>query len=148
LAAVRHTAADLRRIRAARDALNRKIAARTDSVEEGFAFHRAIVLASRNAQLVRLLDQMKPMLVGTMRVMRESGRRQAAYIAAVRREHDAVLQAISTGDADRARHAALAHFEASEGRIRATDASVWADVTATSVSDRKQRSRVHEPPRS
>lgn len=130
LAAVRHSPADLRRIRSARNALNRKIAAAVESVEEGFAFHRAIVLAAGNAQLVHLLDQMKPFLMGTMRVMRESGPRQAGYTAAVQREHDAVLDAIVAGDAERARHAALAHFEASEGRMRATSTAVWVGAPA------------------
>lgn len=141
LAALRRSPADLRRIRSARDALNRKIAAAVDSVEEGFAFHRAIVLASQNTQLVRLLDQMKPLLVGTMRVMRESGPRQAAYTAAVQREHDAVLDAIAAGDAERARHAALTHFEASEGRIRATDTAVWAGTPAAPATSTGKRTR-------
>lgn len=127
LAAVRHSAQDLRRIEKARDALNRKIAAEADSVEEGFAFHRAIVLASQNSQLVGLLDQIKPMLTGTMRVMRESGAHQAAYTASVKREHDDVLDAIASGNSERARHAALNHFEASEARIRATEATVWVE---------------------
>ena len=130
LAAVRRTVVDLRRIRAARAALNRKIAAAVHSEEEGFAFHRAIVLAAGNAQLLRLLDQMKPSLVGTMRVMRESGPQRKVYTAAVQREHNAVFEAIEAGNPDRARRAALAHFEASERRIRATDEAVWVDTKA------------------
>ncbi len=141
LAAIRRTPEDLRRIRAARDALNRKIATETDSVEEGFEFHRSIVLAARNAQLVRLLDQIKPLLVGTMRVMRENRPRQAAFAKAVQREHDNVLDAIVKGDAQLARNAALAHFEASESRIRATDASVWSGASARLARTPRPRSR-------
>ncbi len=142
LAAVRRTPEDLRRIRDARDALNRKIATGADSVEEGFNFHRSIVNAARNAQLVRLLDQIKPLLVGTMRVMRENRPRQKAYTKAVQREHDDVLNAIAKGDAQLARHAALAHFEASESRIRATDASVWSGIPVHLDKLPRQRSRV------
>lgn len=128
LAALRRTDDDLGRIRAARDALNRKIDDGIESVEEGFAFHRSIVVASGNRAMLHLLDEIRPMLFGTMRVMRENAEQREAFTAAVRQEHDTIVAAIAAGDADATRRAVLSHFVASEARVRASDPDVWTAV--------------------
>ena len=125
LAAQRASKDDLARIRAARDALDRKIDEGVESVEEGFAFHRSIVVASGNRALLRVLDDIRPVLHGTMRVMRENVQQREAFTAAVRREHDAIVEAIAAGDPEAARRAVLSHFAASEARVRASDPAVW-----------------------
>lgn len=141
LAARRCTPAALARIRAARDALNRRIDEGVESVEEGFAFHREIVLASGNPQLVKLLDELKPTLFGTMRVMRENDSQRERFTAEVRHEHDDVVDAIAAGDPERARQAALTHFAGSEARIRATEADIWtaAEPAAATTATKEVR---------
>jgi GntR family transcriptional repressor for pyruvate dehydrogenase complex len=126
LAASRCPPEGLARIRAARDALNRKIDEGVESVEEGFAFHRSIVAASGNRELLRMLDAIKPVLFGTMRVMRENAEHRQAFTSAVKREHDAIVDAIAAGDPEGARRAVLSHFIASETRVRASDPGIWA----------------------
>lgn len=135
LAARRCTPEELARIRAARDALNRKIDEGVESVEEGFAFHRAIVVASGNRAMLRLLDEIKPLLFGTMRVMRENAQQRDVFTAAVRREHDAIVDAIAAGDSDLARRAVISHFVASEERVRASDPDVWTAVQRHEATD-------------
>jgi len=135
LAARRCTPDALARIQAARDALNRRIDEGVESVEEGFAFHREIVRASGNPQLVKLLDDLKPTLFGTMRVMRENAGQRERFTAEVRREHDDVVEAIAAGDPERARQAALTHFAASEVRIRATETDIWTAAQPAAAAD-------------
>ena len=76
-----------------------------DSVEEGFAFHRSIVRASGNGELLRILDTIKPVLFGTMRVMRENVEQREAFTSEVRAEHDAIVDAIAAGNPEQARQA-------------------------------------------
>jgi len=128
LAARRASVDDLARIRAARDALNRKIDEGVESVDEGFAFHRSIVMASGNLALLRVLDEIRPVLFGTMRVMRENTQQRTAFTAAVRQEHDAIVDAIAAGDVELARRAVQAHFTASEDRVRASDPDLWTEA--------------------
>ncbi len=127
LAALRRDGEDLARIHTALATLDGRNDADVEAVKEGFAFHRALLLAAHNPSLVAVVDQLTPYLEGTMRVMRGNRARRLEFTRAVKREHHAIVEAIEAGDAHRARAAALSHFDASEARIRGTDRAVWAE---------------------
>lgn len=127
LAALRRDREDLARIHTALATLDRRNDADVEAVQQGLAFHRALLLAAHNPSLVAILDQLTPYLEGTMRVMRGNRARRLEFTRAVKREHHAIVEAIEAGDAHRARAAALSHFDAAETRIRSTDSAVWAE---------------------
>jgi DNA-binding FadR family transcriptional regulator len=95
-------------------ALDRALALRTPAVEEGghdgfvaadAAFHRAVVLASANPLLLRLHDAVAAVLaqsIGDTAELPEDPR--------VTRSHDALVEAIRSGEAERAAAAPYALF--------------------------------------
>ncbi|USI71925.1 FadR/GntR family transcriptional regulator [Sphingomonas morindae] len=118
LAAARRTTAD---IGAIREALRRmaevegdpEAAARADA-----AFHLAIARATQNDYYVRIVDFLGVRLVPPRNLyLRDgSGPDHVAYVAKVRAEHEAVLDAIVRMDPPRARDAARHHMQESLSR--------------------------------
>ncbi len=125
LAARRRTAADIKRIEQAVQALDKAVKAGGDGVEEDVKFHRAIADAARNPFLIGTLEYLAQFLRGATRVTRANEARRSDFAAQVREEHAAIVEAIAAGDASRARQAAARHMNRAIRRIEHADPSFW-----------------------
>ena len=92
-----------------------------DGVAEDVNFHRAIAEATRNPFLIQTLGYLSQFLHGATQVTRANEARRGDFAAAVRSEHQAILQAVQAGDPVQARQAAAAHMGNAIGRIRKAD---------------------------
>ncbi|MFB2550139.1 FadR/GntR family transcriptional regulator [Ensifer soli] len=119
LAALRRTEEDLERMRVKLDALDRSILAGGSGSEEDFAFHRAILVATRNPYYARLFDTFGSVMVprqwARFDTMDEAER--AAHMARMRREHGAIFSAIRDGDEKAARRTLRNHLGRSAQRF-------------------------------
>ena len=126
LAAQRRTRAQEKAIRQALQAIDEAAAAGRDGVQEDFAFHAAISNAAHNPLYTSLVQFLSQFLHAAIRVARMNEARSSEFVQQVRAEHAALAQAISDGDAEAARAAALRHMENSAKRIQAADRAFWA----------------------
>lgn len=118
LAAARRTTEDIAEMRAA---LQRMAEVSDDplaAAEADMAFHLAIARGTRNDYFVRLIEFLGARLVPprNLYLHDKSPEENEAYVAKVRTEHDAILNAIVRMDVDRARTAARAHMQESLSR--------------------------------
>jgi GntR family transcriptional repressor for pyruvate dehydrogenase complex len=118
LAAQRATRAQLAAMHGALARLDRAVAAGGDGVAEDLAFHRAMAEGTGNPQFSRLLAFLEQYLHDAMRVTRANEARRPDFMAAVRAEHHAILDAIESGDPAAARRKALRHMLEGEHRLR------------------------------
>jgi GntR family transcriptional regulator, transcriptional repressor for pyruvate dehydrogenase complex len=125
LAAERRSASDLQAIEQAVQALDQAVLSGGDGVAEDVNFHRAIAEATRNPFLIQTLGYLGQFLHGATQVTRANEARRGDFAAAVRSEHQAILQAIRSGDAVQARQAAAAHMGNAMDRIRKADPAFW-----------------------
>lgn len=125
LAAHRASAGDIKRIEQAVKALDRAVKQGGDGVDEDVALHRAIADAAQNQFLIRTLDYLRQFLHGATRVTRANEARRADFAAQVQAEHTAIVNAIATGDAARARKAAARHMDNAIKRIEQADPAFW-----------------------
>ncbi|MBZ8138766.1 GntR family transcriptional regulator [Rubrivivax gelatinosus] len=125
LAAQRRTPAQARAIRQALQAIADAVAGGGDGAVEDVRFHRAIGEAAGNPFLIRTLDYLAQFLQGVTRVTRANEARHREFAEQVKREHEAVVQAIEAGDAPAARHAAAQHMNNAMLRLQHADASFW-----------------------
>jgi GntR family transcriptional regulator, transcriptional repressor for pyruvate dehydrogenase complex len=123
-AAVRADADGRARIRQALAAIDDAVAAGHDGVDEDMAFHRAVAGAAGNPQFMRVLGFLAQVLRDAMTVTRANEARSPAAMAQVRREHQAIADAIEAGDAAAARRAATRHMVQAARRIEQADATV------------------------
>jgi DNA-binding FadR family transcriptional regulator len=124
-AAARRTTAD---IGALQDALAGMVAAAGDPVEAAKAdreFHLAIARATQNDYYVRFIDFLGLRLVPPRSLYLGDGPQEAHddYVAKVRSEHEAIVDAIIRMDSTRAREAARAHMHESLTRHSLLSAS-------------------------
>ena len=119
LAAERRQTHHLQQIAAAQAELDRSIQAETDSVAADFDFHVAIARATDNAYFPRLLESIGTVLIPRARVKGDLGDPEARhrYLAKVSQEHAAIVRAIASGDAARARRAMHRHLAGSRYRL-------------------------------
>ena len=110
LAAERRSASDLLAIEQAVQALDKAVLSGGDGVVEDVNFHRAIAEATRNPFLIQTLGYLSQFLHGATQVTRANEARRGDFAAAVRSEHQAILQAVQAGDPVQAREAAAAHM--------------------------------------
>jgi GntR family transcriptional regulator, transcriptional repressor for pyruvate dehydrogenase complex len=127
-AAARRTTAD---IGALQDALAKMVAAAGDPVEAARAdraFHLAIARATQNDYFVRFIDFLGLRLVPPRSLYLGDGPQEAhdEYVAKVRSEHDAIVDAIIRMDSARAREAARSHMHESLTRHSLLSASAKA----------------------
>lgn len=109
LAASRHTAADLLTIRSALDR-QESVLLQGDQeaiVDADVAFHRAIVNATYNSVLADLYDH----LTDALRLAIAEAISPQGGAGVRMDEHQAILDAITAGDADAAEQAAIAHLQ-------------------------------------
>lgn len=128
LAAQRRTRAQNLAIQQALQAIDAAAAAGRDGVQEDFAFHAAISNASHNPLYTSLVQFLSQFLHAAIRVARMNEARSNDFVQQVRAEHAALAQAISDGDAEAARAAALRHMENSAQRLQAADKAFWASA--------------------
>jgi len=126
LAAERRSASDLRAIEQAVKALDQAVQSGGDGVAEDVNFHRAIAEATRNPFLIQTLGYLSQFMHGATRVTRANEARRGDFAAAVRSEHQAILQAVQAGDPHQARLAAAAHMGNAIGRIQNAEPAFWA----------------------
>jgi GntR family transcriptional regulator, transcriptional repressor for pyruvate dehydrogenase complex len=86
-------------------------------VEEDLAFHRRIGEATGNPQFVRLLGILEAYLRDAMTVTKGYESKRADFMAQVRREHRAIVDAVVAGNAKAARAAAIEHHLNGERRL-------------------------------
>lgn len=128
LAAQRRSKAQNQAIQLALQAIDAAAAAGRDGVQEDFAFHAAISNASHNPLYTSLVQFLSQFLHAAIRVARMNEARSSEFVQQVRAEHAALAAAISVGDAEAARTAALLHMENSAKRIQAADKAFWASA--------------------
>ncbi len=128
LAAQRRTRAQNLAIRQALQDIDTAAAAGRDGVQEDFAFHAAISNASHNPLYTSLVQFLSQFLHAAIRVARMNEARSSEFVQQVRAEHAALAQAISDGNAEAARAAALRHMENSAQRLQAADKAFWASA--------------------
>jgi len=126
LAAQRRTRAQNLRIQQALKNIDKAVLEGRDGVQEDFAFHAAISEAAHNPLYTSLLEFLSQFLQAAIRVARINEARREDFRQQVRDEHAVIAQAITDGDADAARAAALLHMENSAVRIHAADKEFWA----------------------
>lgn len=126
LAAERRTDEQVADIRRALQAIEDATLAGRDGVDEDFALHNAISLATGNPLYPSLLGFLSQFIRASIRVTRSNEARRADFSSEVRREHTAIAEAIAAGDPVAARQAALAHIDNVAVRIRKADPAFWA----------------------
>jgi DNA-binding FadR family transcriptional regulator len=126
LAAERRTDAHVVEIRRALAAIDDATQAGRDGVDEDFALHNAISLATGNPLYPSLLDFLSQFIRASIRVTRSNEASRSDFAAAVRCEHMAIAEAIADGDPVRAREAVIKHIDNVAVRIRTADPAFWA----------------------
>lgn len=135
LAAERCTDAQRARIRKAFNNIKKAERAGGDGVDEDVAFHTAISQASGNPLFTSLLSFLGQYVRSAIHVTRNNEARRDDFSLQVQAEHAAIMEAISKGDAEAARAAALNHVEHAAIRLQSADESFWtADVTRVARS--------------
>lgn len=117
-AAQRRTPDDIAAIDHAQRTLADEIAAGRPGIEEDIALHAAIARASGNRFFVATLAALADQTRFSIKLTRELATRPAAErFKDIRREHAAICDAISDGDAERARNAMVAHLHGGIERL-------------------------------
>lgn len=125
LAALRRSAKDVYHINQAIAALDTTVKAGGDGVEQDINFHRAIADAAQNPFLISTLDYLRQFLQGAIAVTRANEARRLDFAQQVQREHQTIAQAISAGDAAKARQAAARHMNNAIKRIELAGPAFW-----------------------
>jgi GntR family transcriptional repressor for pyruvate dehydrogenase complex len=118
LAAERATRVQVAGLRRALRAIDRSTVEGGDGVEEDLAFHRGIADAAGNPHFARLLEFLEQYTLESMRVTRRNDARRADFVEAVRREHRAIVEAITAGNPALARRRAVQHMRGGDRRMR------------------------------
>ena len=124
LAASRATPAQRAAIVQALALVDASVGSGSAAVEEDLAFHRAIADAAGNVQFPRLLRHLAQYLREAMAVTRRNESMKTEYMAEVRQEHGAIVDAITARDADAARAAAAEHMRQAARRLQDADAPI------------------------
>lgn len=130
LAALRRTAPQLAAMRAALDAMNKAINAGSDAVAPDFQFHLEICRATGNPHFAQLLAALGVGIIPRARL--DAGTpvdaERQAYLRRVQVEHESILDAIASQDADAARAAMRTHLANSRERRRRAAAALAAEA--------------------
>jgi GntR family transcriptional regulator, transcriptional repressor for pyruvate dehydrogenase complex len=120
LACERATKQDIAEISAAAQNFDLAVSRGGLAVAEDFAFHRAIAQATGNSQYVEILGFLG-MVVIPRQTVRDSNftpARQSAYLASIRQEHGAIVEAICQRDTKAARATMRIHLNGAANRYR------------------------------
>jgi len=102
LAARRHTAADVRRLKAALKEMRRALDSGELGAEADLEFHRVVAAATHNRLYASFFAFLEPHVRKAIAVSRARSRMQAELAEQVHREHERLAAAIIARDADRA----------------------------------------------
>jgi len=117
-AANHRTKTDLRALSAAFEAREAVIARDDIGVEEDFAFHRTVCVATHNRFFVEMMDFLHDNITTGINFTRNLVHPRAAYrLGLVQSEHGAILRAIKVGDGEAARHAMRTHLRSAKKRL-------------------------------
>lgn len=118
LAAVHRTPAAATEVRAAMEAFS--AVGPDEAVEADFAFHRAVAVATGNRFYSDLVGSIGPMMImlPRTRLPAEFSLTDAAHVDRVRREHEAVADAVLAGDGETARAAMRVHLGNTRRRLQ------------------------------
>lgn len=125
LAARRHTAAQLQRIRAQLDAVAAAVRAGDDGIAQDHAFHCAICAATDNEHYLAIEQFLFQYSRVGSRVSRADTRRGIRYATQTDTEHARIYRAIARRDEAAAAAAAQEHMRAVAERIRGADQHFW-----------------------
>ena len=145
LAAERATRAQVAGMRRALKAIDAAVAAGADGVAEDLAFHRAIGESTGNPQFRLLLGFLEQYLREGMRITRGNEARRSDFMAAVRHEHAAIVNAIAARDPAAARRCATAHLLHGERRL--IDGGVLAGPPRKPIAKREPSTSTARTPR-
>lgn len=120
LAAQRRNTAQAARIQEAFFEFERVLRAGEPTGKADFTFHREIASATNNPVYVEILDALGDRTIPCDRASPWYSVEVLStdYLSGLQREHHAILQAITAGDADAARDAMRAHLSAAQHRYR------------------------------
>jgi DNA-binding FadR family transcriptional regulator len=120
LAAERGSAAARRRVGTALRAIDAALDRGESAIAEDFAFHRAIAVATGNAQFAHFLEYLGRFIIPrqSIRVAAHRPEGQRAYLATFQREHAAIAEAVAARDGEAAREAMRRHLSNSQERYR------------------------------
>lgn len=135
LAAIRRTPGQLSDIE---DAL-RKIKKVTDDshsgVEEDVRFHMLIAQATGNPYWLKFVDTFSYSLRAATSVTRANEDRRLDFAQQVQEEHEAIVAAIASGNAELARQAASKHMINAAERLKLADRSFWKEEGSALAQD-------------
>jgi DNA-binding FadR family transcriptional regulator len=120
IAAERATAGARGRIAKAIAAIDAALARGEAAIDEDFAFHQAIAVATGNPHFTRFLEFLGRFLIPrqSVRIALKAGPDQRAYLQRIQAEHRAIAQAIAAGDVSSARRAMRRHLLGSRQRYQ------------------------------
>jgi GntR family transcriptional regulator, transcriptional repressor for pyruvate dehydrogenase complex len=130
LAAARAKPADLRRMRAALEAIDADVRAGGDGVDADLAFHQSVVDSTGNPVLAETLRYIGSLMRNGIRVTRANEARRADFTGQVKREHQILVEAIEGGDPEVARAAARQHMQHAAERLQQADDRFWTEAGA------------------
>ena len=117
LAAQRRKTADLKAMAGHLAAMDAAIQSGADGAEADDDFHIAMARATRNAYVGRLVEFLGRHFSDSRKLAWHGMRRQLAHPEEAQREHLALFDAISRGDAEASRHCAREHLRGTAGRL-------------------------------
>ena len=125
LAAQRRTADNLAALRKALDAVIAAVEAGQDSVAADFQFHLEIARATQNSHFTELMATLGSQIIPRARLesAADMSAERQAYMRRVNAEHESILDAIASQDAESARAAMRTHLSNSRERRRRAQAS-------------------------
>lgn len=119
------TESDIARIDAALERLRQAEVDKLPGVDEDIAFHFTIAQASGNRYWMMLVQALEQSIQISISVTRVNEARRADFTSQASFEHQAIRDAIVSGDAEGARRAAAVHMEEASARIMSADQNFW-----------------------
>lgn len=116
LAAQRCTPEQLVQIKQALAAIDGAVKRGCDAVDEDFALHKIIALATGNALYASLLDFLNRFIYASIKASRANQANRMDF--SLHAEHQAIIEAIARADPDAARRAAITHIDNATARVR------------------------------
>ena len=126
LAAQRRSEANLLQMRRALDAVIAAVEAGQDSVAADFQFHLEIARATQNSHFAELMSTLGSQIIPRARLEPsvDMSAERMAYMRRVNAEHESILDAITSQDAESARAAMRTHLSNSRERRRRAQAEI------------------------
>ena len=135
LAAIRRTPGQLSDIEEALRKIKKVTDAGQNGVEEDVRFHMLIAQATGNPYWLKFVDTFSYSLRAATSVTRANEDRRLDFAQQVQEEHEAIVAAIASGDADQARLAASIHMINAAERLKLADRSFWKEEGSALARD-------------